>query len=305
MQESEVILLALDGAFSTRACVLMRLPQVAVSWDERVKAIVLRWISVDDAPVGRMGTIVGKVRARGKWRGFLGSGQGATPLDTQAIIAEASTFHWKTSGTYGDIIFETQRASISQVVLVAFIERDDEGHTPTSSSQTEVPDGIVSSIQGDSLDRKSEGLASVVESGESVDGIVAVAVGDGNRQGELAAMLEGVGGKFIEAVAVDPALTIAVPAPESERIAIGAQARAPFLWFLASIVTGAELFAIGIGPGGELAAVTGGEEVGKVNQAQLEGMSDKAGKEDRLEDAFIGMECGKVSIAFEDGSQGW
>jgi hypothetical protein len=304
LQESEVILLALDGAFSTRACVLVSLPQVTVSWDERVKAIVLLWIGVDDAPIGRIGTIVGKVGARGKRRGFLGSGQGATPLNAQAIIAEARSFHWETGDAYGDIIFETQRASISQVVLVAFIERDDEGHTPTSSSQTEVPEGIVSSIQGSGPDGESKGLASVVESGEGVDGIVTVAVGDGNHQGELAAMLEGVRGEFVEAVAVDPALTVAVPAPESKRIAIGTQAGATLLWFLVPIVTGTEFFAVGIGPGGEFAAITGDVETGKVDQAQLEGTSDKAGKENGLEKAFKRTESRQVAIAFEGSGQG-
>ena len=42
-----------------------------------------------------------------------------------------------------------------------------------------------------------------------------VAVGNGDHQRKLAAMLEGVGGEFVEAVAVDPALAVAVPAPES------------------------------------------------------------------------------------------
>jgi hypothetical protein len=124
LQESEVILLALDGAFGTRARVLVRVPKVTVSRDERVKAIVFLWIGVDDAPVRRIRTAVGKVGTRGERRSFLGSGQGAAPLDAQAIGAEAGSFHWETGGTYGDIIFETQRASISQVVLVTFIEVD-------------------------------------------------------------------------------------------------------------------------------------------------------------------------------------
>jgi hypothetical protein len=158
----------------------------------------------------------------------------------------------------------------------------------------------VGGIQGSSLDRKPKGFTSVVEGGKSVDGIVAVAVGNGDHQGKLTAMLEGVGGEFVEAVTIDPALTVAVPAPESERIAIGTQTRATLLWFLASIVTGTELFAVGISPGWEFAAVTGDVEIGKVNEVQLEGTRDKAGKEDRLEKAFIRRECRKVAIAFED-----
>jgi hypothetical protein len=215
LQESEVILLALDGAFGTRARILVRVPKVTVSRDESVKTIVLLWIGVDDATVRRIGAVVGKVGARRNRRRFSGSSQRATPLDTQAIIAEASAFHRKTSSADGNIIFESQRASISEIVLVALIERDDEGHTPTGSGQAEVANGIVSSIQGSGLDREPKGLASVVESSESVDRIVAVAVGDRDHQGELAGMLEGVGGEFVEAVAIDPALAIVIPAPES------------------------------------------------------------------------------------------
>ena len=57
---------------------------------------------------------------------------------------------------------------------------------------------------------------------------------------------------------------------------------------------------MGIGPGGEFAAVASDVEIGEVNQAQLEGMSDKASKEDRLEGTFIRMERGEVAIAFEN-----
>lgn len=246
----------------------MRLPQVAIPRDERVQAIVLLWIGVDDTSVGRIGTAVGKVGARGERWAFLGSSQGTAPLDAHAIGAEASLFHREISGTEGEIIFESQRASISQVVLVAFIERDDEGHLPTGRSHTEVPDGIVSGIQGSDLDRKPEGLAGVVESSKCVDGIVTVAVGDGDQQGKLTAMLEGVGGEFVEAVAVDPALLmVAVPAPESKRIAIGTQTSAPLLWFLGPIVTGTELLAVGTSPGREFAAIASDVEVVKVNQA--------------------------------------
>jgi hypothetical protein len=67
------------------------------------------------------------------------------------------------------------------------------------------------------------------------------------------------------------------------------------------VVTGAELSAVGIGPSGELAAIASDVEIGKVNQAQLEGMSDKAGGEDGVENAFIRMEHREVAIAFEDG----
>ena len=304
MQETEVILLALDGALGTRARVLMRLPKVAISRDERVKAIVLLWVGVDDAAIGRIGATIGEMGARGKRRGFPGSSQRAAPLDAQAIIAEASPSHWETSGTDRDVFLESQGASISQVVLVTLIEGDDESRTPTSSRQTEVPNGIVGGIQGSNLDGEPTGFPSVVEGGKSVDGIVTVAVGDGNHQGKLTAMLEGVGGEFVETVAVDPALAVAVPAPQSQGITVGAKTRATVFWFLALIVTGTELLAVRIGPSRKFAAVTGDVEVVEVDEAQLEGTSDKAGKEDGLENAFIRIERGEVAMAFEDGGQG-
>ena len=71
----------------------MRLPKVIVSWDERVKAIILFWVGVDNATVRGIRAVVGKVRARGNGRRFLGSSQRATPLDAQAIITETSPFH--------------------------------------------------------------------------------------------------------------------------------------------------------------------------------------------------------------------
>jgi hypothetical protein len=118
-------------------------------------------------------------------------------------------------------------------------------------------------------------------------------------------MLEGVGGEFVEAVAIDPALAVAVPTPESQGITISAQTRTAILGFFALIITGTELFAVEIGPSREFAAVTGDVEVVEVNEAQLEGTRDKAGKEYGLENAFVRIEGREVAVAFEDSGQGW
>jgi hypothetical protein len=163
----------------------------------------------------------------------------------------------------------------------------------------------VGCVQRGDADGKAKGFPSVIEGNQGVDGIVAVAVGNGDHQWKLTAMLEGVGGEFVEAVAIDPALAVVIPAPKGQRITVRTQTRAAVFEFFALIFTGAELFTVGIGPGGEFAAIASDVEVGKVNQAQLEGTSDKAGKEDRVKNAFIGMESRKVSIAFENGDQGW
>ncbi|NIV38986.1 MAG: hypothetical protein GWN58_59070 [Anaerolineae bacterium] len=51
---------------------------------------------------------------------------------------------------------------------------------------------------------------------------MAVAVGQGDDERQLAAMLEAVGGEFVDAVAVDPALAVAVPAPQGVSVVVGA-----------------------------------------------------------------------------------
>ncbi len=91
-------------------------------------------------------------------------------------------------------------------------------------------------IQGSDLDGEAEGFAGVVEGDEAVDGVVTVAVGHRDEEGQLAAVAEGVGGQFVEAVAVDPALAVVVPAPEGQRVAIGARAVTVLMGFLAAIV---------------------------------------------------------------------
>ena len=106
LKQVKVVLFTLDRAFSRGTGVGVKLPEVAVSRDAGVQAVILLGIGVDDAAVGRARAPVAK-----KWtsveRGCLGgSGQGASPLDTQAVIAEASLFHRQASGTDGNAIVQ-------------------------------------------------------------------------------------------------------------------------------------------------------------------------------------------------------
>lgn len=48
----------------------------------------------------------------------------------------------------------------------------------------------MSLVQRSGLDREAEGLTSVIERSEAVDAVMAVAVGDGDGERQLAAMLE-------------------------------------------------------------------------------------------------------------------
>ena len=50
----------------------------------------------------------------------------------------------------------------------------------------------------------------MVEGDQSVNGVVAIAVGDRDKQGELATMVGGVSGE-LEAAAIDRALAVAIP----------------------------------------------------------------------------------------------
>jgi hypothetical protein len=100
----------------------------------------------------------------------------------------------------------------------------------------------VSGVQRGDLDRQAKGLEGVVEGDQAVDTVVAVTVSYGDKQRQLAAMEEAVGSEFVETVTIDPALAVAVPAPESQRVTIGTLAGAAFLWFFAPISNGQRHF---------------------------------------------------------------
>jgi hypothetical protein len=79
-----------------------------------------------------------------------------------------------------------------EVSLVALVDGDDEGHVPPVGSQAEEAQSVVGLVQGGGLDGQAEGFAGVIESGEALDTVVAVAVGDRDEQGQLASVLEAV-----------------------------------------------------------------------------------------------------------------
>jgi hypothetical protein len=77
-------------------------------------------------------------------------------------------------------------------------------------------------------------------------------------------------------MAVNPALTVAVPAPESQGVVIGSRAATMFLWFIASDVAVAQFLAVRVGPGREFRAVASDVEVIQANQLQANGTGDEA-----------------------------
>ena len=107
------------------------------------------------------------------------------------------------------------------MIFVAFIEGDDEGHLPALGGQAEEADGIVGSVEGRDADRQVEGFATVIEGCQAMDAVVAVTVGDGDHERQLTGVLGAVGGELVQAVAIDPALAVAVPAPEGPRVTVG------------------------------------------------------------------------------------
>jgi hypothetical protein len=117
-------------------------------------------------------------------------------------------------------------------------------------------------------------------------------------------MLETVGSELVEAVAVDPAFAVRVPAPEGVRVAVGPWTAATVLRVLAPIVAGAELLAVGIGPGRELGAIASHVQVLEVNELEVDGAGDKAGIKDGLQGLLVAGEGSKVGDALEDVAQG-
>ena len=222
LEEMEVVLLTLDRAFGTGAGVFVKVPENAISGDESVEAIVLLGIGVEDATVGRVRTVLGEVRAGGDVRRLLGGGQGAAPFEAQAVGTEAPVLHGQASLADGDAFIESQGTGMAEVVLVALVEGYDEGHMPALSSQAKEPQGIMGRIQGNGLEEEAEGFTGAIESREAVDTVVAIAVGQGNDERQLTAMAQAVGGEFVEAVTVNPALAVAVPAPQGVGVVVSA-----------------------------------------------------------------------------------
>jgi hypothetical protein len=203
----------------------------------------------------------------------------------------------------GNTAFETQRASVLEVVLIAFVERDDECHLPADGDQTKETNGIVGCVQRGGLDRQAEEFAAAVESDQAVDGVVTVAVSHRDDQGELTAMAEAVGGQFVEAVTIDPAVATTVPAPQSQGVAISAVAVTAFFRLLAPIVAVAELPTVWVGPGRKLAAIASGVEVVQVDEFEFYRAGDEAGVEDRLEYPLPHGKSREVTISLQNGSQ--
>jgi hypothetical protein len=52
LEEVEVVLFAFDGAFGTGASIPVTLPEVTVSGDESMEAVVVLGIGIDDPTVG-------------------------------------------------------------------------------------------------------------------------------------------------------------------------------------------------------------------------------------------------------------
>lgn len=163
VEQVKVILFAFDGAFGTRAGIAVTLPEVRVSGDEGVEAVVLFGVGIDDPTVGRAGAAVIEKGAVSERIAFPGGSQRAAPLDAHAVRAEAPAEHRFISGTEGSSIFKTQGAGIFEVVFVAFIEGDNQSHVPLFSGQAIESQGIVGFIERSGLEGQAAELACPVE----------------------------------------------------------------------------------------------------------------------------------------------
>jgi hypothetical protein len=91
---------------------------------------------------------------------------------------------------------------------------------PALSSQAKEPQRIAGRIQGSGLEGEAEGFTGAIEGREAVDAVVAAAIGHGNDERQLTAMLKAVGSEFVEAVTVDPTFAAAIPAPEGVSVVV-------------------------------------------------------------------------------------
>jgi hypothetical protein len=93
-------------------------------------------------------------------------------------------------------------------------------------------------------------------------------------------MAQRIGREFVQAVALDVAFAIGVPAPTGLRVMQAAGTGAVVGARLGAIVTRAEFVPVGLGPGGEMRAIARDVQVGEIDQA----LANRGGDEDRVED---------------------
>ena len=91
-------------------------------------------------------------------------------------------------------------------------------------------------------------------------------------------------------MAINPALAVAVPAPQGVGVVVSAWTATALFRFLALVVTVTEFLAPGVGPGGELGSVASDVEGIQVNEVQFHGAGDKAAEEKALQGPFVGRE---------------
>jgi len=118
--------------------------------------------------------------------------------------------------------------------------------------------------------------------GEIGDRIVTMIVQHIDDEGQLAGMAQRIGREFVQAVAIDVAFTIRVPAPTGLRVMKAAGTGAVVRMGFGAIVAGAAFVTVGVGPGDEMRAIARDRQVGEIDQAS----GDRGGDEDRVEDFF-------------------
>ena len=104
---------------------------------------------------------------------------------------------------------------------------------------------------------------------------------------ELALMPQGIGGEFVQAMPIDIAFAVRVPAPTGLRVMKAAGTIAVIGAGLGPIVTRAKFVAVGIGPGVEMRAIARDMQVLQIDQAFCHGGGHEDGIEHVLERALI------------------
>ena len=215
--ETEVEFLALDGAFGTRASVGVELPEGRTAPQGREQAVVVGRVGIDRAAIGRIGTVVREV-GTGVQRTTFGR-QRAAPLQAQALGIEAMIGHGLFRQADGDtLVREAQGWGELEMAGVALVERDDRVELPLFGTQTIQGERVMGFIQRGGGDAKTEEIDGFVHGGQVGHRVMPMVIQDVEDEGQLAVMLQGVGGEFVQAMPVDLALPIRIPAPAGQRV---------------------------------------------------------------------------------------
>ena len=175
--------------------------------------------------------------------------------------------------------------------LISFVEGDDEGEVQVCLDAIG-SHRIVRFVEGGYLDGIVHAMDGFVERHQAGYGVMSSGIGKGEEEGELGGVVQRVGRQFVEGMSIDETIPIGVISP------VGCGIFEPSSTG-AFLLTVAAFMSVGIGPGGDLGAISGHAEVVPVDQAKLYRAIYGQGLEEGVDASFQVGETQMVGVVLD------